>query len=82
VVEAKFFLELLMRLFANPPGLDGRGELLERGLGRQVRCIVFLLSCRAPLANKPHLIAGHGLDAVIAHTMAVPVGDPNTACRK
>ena len=82
MVEAEFLLELLMRLLADPPGLDGRGELLEGGLGRQVRRVVSLLARRAPLANKPYLIAGHRLDAVIAHTMAVPIGDPNTACRK
>ena len=30
VVEAEFFLELLMRLFADPARLDGTGQLLDR----------------------------------------------------
>lgn len=36
VVEAQFLLELLMRLFTNPSGLDGSGERLEAGVGWQV----------------------------------------------
>jgi len=50
VVEAEFFLELLVRLLANPARLDRRGQRLEAGFGRQVREIVFLLSGAAPLA--------------------------------
>jgi hypothetical protein len=37
VIEAKLFLELLMRLLAQPARLDGCGERLQRGLRRQVR---------------------------------------------
>jgi hypothetical protein len=33
VIEAEFFLELLVSLFANPPRLDRGGERLEMGLG-------------------------------------------------
>ena len=36
MIEAKFLLELLVGLFANPAGLDGVGELLERGVGRKI----------------------------------------------
>jgi hypothetical protein len=36
VVEAQFFLELLMRLLADPSRLDRGGERLEVGLCRQV----------------------------------------------
>ena len=32
VVEAQFFLELLMRLFTNPSGLDGTGDVLDRSV--------------------------------------------------
>lgn len=33
MVETELFLELLMRLFADPSGLDGGGERLEAGVG-------------------------------------------------
>ena len=36
VVEAQFFLELLMRLFTNPSSFDGTGDVLDRGVTRQV----------------------------------------------
>ena len=32
VVEAEFFLQLLMRLLADPSGYDGGGERLEAGM--------------------------------------------------
>jgi hypothetical protein len=44
VVQAQFFLELLMGLLTDPPGLDGPGDLLDRGIARQVREIVFALA--------------------------------------
>ena len=59
VIEARFFLELLMRLFADPTGLDGAGRLLEPGkllercIGRQVGQIVFAFAGRAVLADDP-----------------------------
>jgi hypothetical protein len=34
VVETEFFLQLLMRLFADPTRLDGTGQLLEWCVGR------------------------------------------------
>ena len=36
MVEAEFFLELLVSLLADPARLDGRGQCLEAGVGRQV----------------------------------------------
>jgi hypothetical protein len=36
MIEAKFFLELLMRLFADPSGLDCRGKLFEAHICRQI----------------------------------------------
>ena len=44
MIEAKFFLELLMRLFTNPSGFDRGGERFQARVGRQVGHIVFLLS--------------------------------------
>ena len=43
VIKAKFFLELLMRLFADPSGLDGRGKLFKAQICRQIRHIVFVV---------------------------------------
>ena len=36
VVEAELFLELLAPLLADPAGLDGGGEGLQFGVGREV----------------------------------------------
>jgi hypothetical protein len=44
VIEAELFLELLMRLFADPAGFDGTRKLLDWRLGRQVREIIFALT--------------------------------------
>ena len=46
VVKAKLFLELLMRLLADPARLDGAGQFLDRRVRRQVREIVFPLTAR------------------------------------
>lgn len=57
VIEAEFLLELLMRLFTNPPGLDCRSELFQAHIARQVRHIVFLFAGRPAFANEPDLVA-------------------------
>ena len=75
MVEAEFFLELLVRLLADPARLDCRGQCLEIGVGRQVGEIVFLLAGRAPLADEPDLFAGHMLHALVADPLRRPVGD-------
>ena len=51
VVEAEFFLELLVGLLADPSRLDRGGERLEVGVGRQVGKIVFALARGATLAD-------------------------------
>src|ERR1700728_4970948 len=66
VVEAEFFLELLVSLLADPARLDRRGECLEICVGRQVGEIVFLLAGRAPLADEPDLFARHMLHPLVA----------------
>jgi len=83
VVEPEFFLELLVRLLADPSRLDGRCERFEGDVGWQVRQIVFLLSAHAPLTHQPYfLLAGHGLDTAVTHAMLVAIGNPDTACGK
>ena len=75
MVEAEFFLELLMSLLADPARLDGRGERLQIGFGGEVGQIVFLLAGRAPLADEPGFFPGHMLHALVADALRRPVGD-------
>ena len=75
MVEAEFFLELLVSLLADPARLDRRGQCLEIGVGRKVGQIVFLLAGRAPLADEPNLFARHVLHALVADPLRRPVGD-------
>ena len=51
MTEPKFLLELLVRLFTDPPGFYRGGQRPDGGIGRQVQHIVFLLTCRPPLAD-------------------------------
>ncbi len=44
VIEPKFFLELLVRLLADPPRLDERRQLLQRCVGRRVGQVVLALA--------------------------------------
>jgi hypothetical protein len=44
VIEAEFFLELLVGLLANPSRLDGSCQSVQVSVRRQVGEIVFLLS--------------------------------------
>ena len=44
VIEAKFFFQLLMSLFANPSRFDGGRQGAQVGLCRQVGEVIFLLS--------------------------------------
>src|ERR1044071_5512447 len=82
MVKAEFLLELLMRLLADPPRLDGGREPFERGLGWQVGYIVLLLPGRSPLADKPDLIARHALHAIVEHPVLMGVRNTDTASRK
>src|SRR6516165_7827091 len=56
VVETKFLFHLLMRLFANPPCLDGNGQSTQIGRGRQVGEVVLLLSRGPVFADEPSLV--------------------------
>ena len=53
-IRATRLLELLMRLFANPQGLDGDGERIESGFCGQVRGIVSRIDAHRS-ATPPHL---------------------------
>ncbi len=79
VVEPKLLLELLVGLFTDPSGFDRSGERVDSGIGRQVRRIVFLLSCRPPLADQPDLVARHALHTITEHPVLVAIGNPDTA---
>src|SRR5580692_10081054 len=76
VVEAEFFFELLMRLFADPSRLDRGGERLEAGVGRQVGKIGFALARGATLADEPGLLARHVLRALVVDALLRAIGDP------
>ena len=82
VIEAEFFLELLMRLLTDPSGFDRGGERFEARVGRQVRHIIFLLARRSAFADKPDLVARHALHAIVAHAMLMAIGDTNAASRE
>ena len=44
VIEAEFFLHLLMGLFADPSRLDGGRQRAQAGAGRQIGEVIFPLS--------------------------------------
>lgn len=58
MIKAELFLELLMGLLADPTGFDGAGQLLERGIDRQVAEVVFALGGGTMLADQLYLLAG------------------------
>lgn len=82
MIEAKLLLELLMRLFADPSGLDRGGELFEAHIGRQIRHIVFLLACGPTFADEPDFLSRHALHTIVAHAMLMAVRDANTMRRE
>jgi len=75
MVEAEFFLELLVSLLANPTRLDGRCERFEAGVGGKVGEIVFLFARCAALADEPYLLARHVLHALVVDPLGRTVGD-------
>src|SRR4030095_5658830 len=74
-VEAVFFLQLLVSLFADPARLDGCSELLERGVGRKVGEIIFALAGRAMFADDPDFLARQVLGAHLAYSLGGTVSD-------
>ena len=75
VIEAEFFLELLVSLLANPARLDRCGQRLQVDVGGEIGQIVFLPAGGAPLANEPDLFAWHVLHAFVADPLRRTVGD-------
>ncbi|GHH16792.1 hypothetical protein GCM10008023_21220 [Sphingomonas glacialis] len=63
VLEAEFFLELLMRLFTDPAGLDSPSDVFDRGVGGKIGEIVLPLAVGAMLAHQPGFFARHMLCA-------------------
>ena len=78
MVEAEFLLQLLMRLFADPPGFDGGGQGAHVGLGGQIGEIVFLLAGCPQLADKPGCLARQMLLALVADALGRSVGYAHT----
>lgn len=82
VVQAEFFLELLMGLLASPAGLDGAGQSLDRGVGRQVGEIIFAFAIRAMLAHQLGILSRHVLGSGGTDPLGRSVGDAHTHCGK
>src|SRR5262245_41516611 len=82
VIEAEFFFQLLVSLFANPSCLDGGCQEPQFGLRRQVGEIVFLLSRHPVFADQPSLIAGQMLLALVPDPLRSSVGDPHADSSK
>ena len=57
VVEAELFLDLLMRLFADPTCLNGRGEGFEIRAGGKVREVVLPFAGCTLFADEPAFAA-------------------------
>jgi hypothetical protein len=74
VVEAEFFLELLMGLFADPARLDRGGESFEISVERDLDQIVFSFAGSAPFADEPGLYAGQMLHAFLANPLWRSIG--------
>ena len=75
VIQAQLFLELLMGLLTNPSSLDGASDLLDRGISRHVREVIFSFPVRTMLAHQPDFLAGHVLRASGTDTLWCAVGD-------
>jgi hypothetical protein len=82
MVEPQLFLQLLMRLFTNPPRLDSSCQRLKRNVSGQIRDVVLLLSARSSFAQYPHFIARHTLDTLIEHTVLWAIRDADAPCRE
>jgi hypothetical protein len=80
MVEPQLFLQLLMRLFTDPPCLDGSCQRLERNVSGQIRDVVLLLSARSSFAQDPHLVAtdAEALRAAEALTAEFDAVDPGS----
>ncbi len=64
VIETEFLFQLLMRLLADPAGLDRRREGLQGRAGGMAGEIVLPLAAAAPLAHQPQLITGQAVSGL------------------
>src|SRR3990170_5489981 len=86
MIEAEFFLELLMGLLADPARFDGARQVFDRRIGGQVREVIFTLSAGAMFPDQPNFFAGHVLGTHSADTLRRTVRHPDPdggeACRE
>jgi hypothetical protein len=82
VIEAQFFLELLMRLLANPARLDRAGESLDRGPAGQIGETVFACPIRAMLTHQPGLLTRHVLSPGRADPLRRTISNAHAHSRK
>src|SRR5262245_16673891 len=82
VVETEFFLQLLVRLLANPTRLDGGRQGAQISLRRQVGEIVFLLSRHPVFADEPSLLARQMLLTLLSNPLRRSIGDPHANSSK
>ena len=75
VIEAEFFLHLLMGLFANPARLDGGSQRFQINIGRQVGEVVFPFAGGSQFTDKPGVFARHVLLALVMDALRRAVGD-------
>lgn len=82
VIEAEFFFELLVRLFADPARFDRAGESLDRRVNGQIGEIVFSLAIRAMLAHQPSFLTRHVLGPGRADPLGRSIGNAHSHGRK
>lgn len=82
VVEAKFFLQLLVRLLAGLARLDGGGQGTQGDVGGQVRQVVLPLAAGAAFANEPGLLTRHVLGTHGTGPLRRTIGDAHAQCRE
>src|SRR3546814_7056922 len=70
-----------MRLFADSARLDCPGQVLDGGVGRRVREIVFALAVRTMLAHQPGFLTGHVLPARGADALWRAISDADRSWR-
>ena len=82
VIETEFFLQLLVRLLANPSRLDGGRQGAQIPLRRQVGEIVFLLSRHPVFADEPSFLTGQMLLTLVPDPLRWPVRDTHANSSK
>lgn len=75
MIEAEFFLKLLMRLFTDPAGLDSPGDVHDRCLGGKIGEMVFPLTVEAMRPHQRGVFARHMLCAGRPDPLWRAIGD-------